>query len=490
MEVTAHSLTHVPLSASRAVRSWCVRPWRNDGDPTGGAYWISILSTLIVTVAALGMWSLTASGVDSRLWIIFASWLVSSTVVVEIAGKTPFTFGEMFLVVGCVVLPVDQAGILILLVAAAGTWFGSSWNEVIWGLWCDVMCVSLILAAAKGALAVMSASPLAEAGVAALSGCLGLMLYNEVLWPVGKLLGQGRSWLGSDAYRPDVVFVTLVTLGVEAPLAIVASSTFHQVPWTLPLLAITYVFFARMIRRERNVSRRLAGMVTRFAQSSAQFAAAMVRALDARDAYTAGHSAAVAVYARDIAVAAGLDEITCQRAHLAGLLHDIGKIGIRGDILNKQGPLTDTEYGEMKRHAEIGADILLEVEQYREIAGIVRHHHERFDGAGYPHKLSGVEIPIISRILMVADTYSALTTDRSYRQGMAPAEAIKIVIGGAGTQFDPLFVDAFVQVFEQGDDFYRRGHQTDFGVEFARHQLSGDIGRVHEIIGDMDIEAA
>ena len=143
----------------------------------------------------------------------------------------------------------------------------------------------------------------------------------------------------------------------------------------------------------------------------------LIATLDARDRYTAGHSAAVAVYARDIASRMALSEDSSARASV-GLVHDIGKIGLPAGLLEKPGALTLDERREMQRHSEIGERILGNVDTYPEIAGIVRHHHERVDGQGYPDGLAEDAIPLLSRIIAVADAYNAMTSDRPYRDAM------------------------------------------------------------------------
>jgi HD-GYP domain-containing protein (c-di-GMP phosphodiesterase class II) len=144
----------------------------------------------------------------------------------------------------------------------------------------------------------------------------------------------------------------------------------------------------------------------------------------------------VAVYARDISARLGLSPDEQQLAHLSGLLHDIGKIGVRPGILEKNGPLTLQERREMEQHSTIGERILAKVEAYAEIATIVRFHHERVDGQGYPDGRTHDDIPIISRIICVADAYNAMTSDRPYRDAMPVNVARSRLLQAAGTQFD------------------------------------------------------
>ena len=143
-----------------------------------------------------------------------------------------------------------------------------------------------------------------------------------------------------------------------------------------------------LYQEQRHLTENLTDANEQLERANLSFAAALVATLDARDQYTAGHSAAVAIYSRDIARRMGLDESEQQKAHLAGLVHDIGKIGLPPGLLEKAGPLTLEERRVMQRHSEIGERILVKVDTYSEIADIVRHHHERIDGNGYPDGLA------------------------------------------------------------------------------------------------------
>ncbi|HET8953756.1 MAG TPA: HD domain-containing phosphohydrolase, partial [Solirubrobacteraceae bacterium] len=176
-----------------------------------------------------------------------------------------------------------------------------------------------------------------------------------------------------------------------------------------------------------------------------RLAAAMLLAetLDLRDAGTAEHSRTVGQFARDTAAALGLAAARVDRLQAAGVLHDLGKLGIADAILHKPGALTDAEWTEMTRHPEIGARIL-EHAGLRDIAAWVLAHHERLDGRGYPGGLAADEIPIEARILAVADAYEAMIADRPYRRGMPPEEARAELERCAGTQFDPTVVEAFL----------------------------------------------
>jgi HD-GYP domain-containing protein (c-di-GMP phosphodiesterase class II) len=165
----------------------------------------------------------------------------------------------------------------------------------------------------------------------------------------------------------------------------------------------------------------------------------------------------VAEYSRDIASELGLPREEVQRIHLCGLVHDIGKIGVRAEVLEKQAALDDGEWDEMRRHSAIGEAILLEVPGYSDMAEVVRSHHERWDGRGYPDNLVGEQIPLLARVIAVADSYNAMTSDRPYRLAMSPERAIEQLVLGKGSQYESAPVDAFLRVLARAPEWYRRG---------------------------------
>lgn len=176
---------------------------------------------------------------------------------------------------------------------------------------------------------------------------------------------------------------------------------------------------------------------------------AFVTALEVRDLHTRKHSTRVSKYAHMIAEEMGCTEEELDIISFSGSLHDIGKIGIRDDILLKPGRLTEEEFEKIKEHPVIGADIISRLGLWDREMQIIRHHHERFDGKGYPDGLKGEQIPKLARILFVADSFDAMASDRAYRKRMEKSTVIEIIKENSGTQFDPVAVEAFLKVVVQ-----------------------------------------
>jgi response regulator RpfG family c-di-GMP phosphodiesterase len=195
-----------------------------------------------------------------------------------------------------------------------------------------------------------------------------------------------------------------------------------------------------------------------------QTVGALAEAVDAKDAYTRGHSERVGVYASKIARGMGFAKEFIERVYIAGLLHDVGKIGIRDAVITKPDRLSPEEYEEIKAHPEIGARILEPVDFLRDVAPCVRHHHEWYDGSsrGYPSRLRGDQIPLPSRIILVADTVEAMTSDRPYRDALPLDHVYTELTKYSGSQFDPLVVDACVRILsDEGEHFIRKDQKFD-----------------------------
>jgi len=267
--------------------------------------------------------------------------------------------------------------------------------------------------------------------------------------------------------------VVIAAVPLYAPVVAFLAYAYEELSsWSLvlffgPALAAQRLY--GMYQGQRELALELASANVRLERANLSFATALVTTLDARDQYTAGHSAAVAIYARDIAARMGLVDEEQQLAHLCGLVHDIGKIGLPPGLLEKAGPLTLEERRIMETHSEIGERILCKVEDYAEIARIVRHHHERWDGQGYPDGRCAEDIPLLSRIIAVADAYNAMTSDRPYRDAMPSRVARLRLAQGAESQFDTSVVAAFEAILAGASDDYRLARRSDFTLEDQDH---------------------
>jgi putative nucleotidyltransferase with HDIG domain len=194
---------------------------------------------------------------------------------------------------------------------------------------------------------------------------------------------------------------------------------------------------------------------------------ALTSAIDAKDPYTCGHSDRVAQIAVALAGELGFDRKQLETLYLSGLLHDIGKIGIDDSVLRKPGKLSDAEYEHIKLHPEIGYRILRDLKQLGEVLPVVRHHHEAWNGHGYPFGLAGDEIPQMARIVAVADAFDAMSSDRPYRKGMSDQRLDGILRDGAGQQWDASVVDAFFRIREK----IRKICGRDGNAEFSSEEL-------------------
>lgn len=178
---------------------------------------------------------------------------------------------------------------------------------------------------------------------------------------------------------------------------------------------------------------------------------ALAAAVEAKDAYTRGHCDRVAQISVAIGNRLEMDSKQCEELELAAILHDVGKIGVKKGILGKTGPLTDKEFKEIQCHPEIGAKILSPLSNYQEIALFVRHHHENYDGSGYPDGLKKDEIPQAARIINLVDAFDAMTSNRPYRKALSREEALSRIKKECGKQFDPAPVEILLQLEKDGE---------------------------------------
>lgn len=348
-----------------------------------------------------------------------------------------------------------------------------------WGTW---TCVRAIYAGAAG-LAALATSSFAkgDSGHLVIATATAVVVCEFLDVALGALTLSLR---GRDALQfvRTLMPIPVVAVSLYAPIVALLALAYEEVSaWTLaffflPALAAQRLF--ALYQEERRLTRELVEVNDGLERANLSFASALVATIDARDRYTAGHSSAVAIYARDIAVRMGLSPDQQQLAHLCGLVHDVGKIGLPPGLLEKSGPLTLDERREMQRHSEIGERILANVDTYAEIASIVRHHHERVDGEGYPDGLWGEQIPLISRIIAVADAYNAMTSDRPYRDAMPSRVARLRLAQAVESQFDTTVVAAFEAILASASEAYRVADFGELRVDRQREPESVELGSV------------
>jgi putative nucleotidyltransferase with HDIG domain len=357
-------------------------------------------------------------------------------------------------------------------VGAAGLLVDFRRPYIRWVIWTGsralIAGVAGIVAASVGSVGLKSFGVLLLAAAAASLTEAVLDLFVTSLTPVIRGTGSFRDV--GQAFGPLVV----ASVPLHTPVIAVLAYAYREIsPWSvalfvLPAFAAQRLFL--MYREQRVTSEELATVNARLASANLSFATALVTTLDARDRYTAGHSAAVAIYARDIAVRMSLTSEEQRLVHLCGLVHDIGKVGLPAGLLEKPGPLSLEERRVMETHSEIGERILAKVDDYSEIASVVRHHHERFDGNGYPDGRAADEIPLLSRIISVADAYNAMTSDRPYREAMPSRVARLRLAQAVESQFDTSVVAAFEAILAGASEEYRQGTAADFSLEMQTHE--------------------
>ena len=241
-------------------------------------------------------------------------------------------------------------------------------------------------------------------------------------------------------------YLLMALLALVLAAAYASYGTYALLAFAVPVLAMRYAF-KQYVDRSSQTAVDLAKANQHLKSTYENTLLALVTALEARDQETEGHSERVANYAVRIGQAMGLDEEDLAHLRLGALLHDIGKIGLPDSILRESGPLSNAEWERMQNHPRTGFSILQGIEFLGRPSQVVIYHHERYDGKGYPHGLRGGQIPLLARIFAVADTFDAITSDRTYRPAQSLAVARAEIQRCAGTQFDPDVVEAFVRAF-------------------------------------------
>jgi putative nucleotidyltransferase with HDIG domain len=287
-----------------------------------------------------------------------------------------------------------------------------------------------------------------------------LILVLNLLFVVGLTsLLDGHPFLSTVA-GASLMLVT--SLAINVPLALAATGLCLELGVGGSAFAaftlIAFSYMARLVATARQRSREYASL-------SWGVLSGLLRTLDVRDPRAARHAAAVAAFARDIAKAAGMTPREQELAHTAGLLHDIGNFALSDRVFERGRVLTDEDWDAIRQHPELGADMLRDLGLYGPVAEIVRAHHERIDGRGYPDRLKADQIPEIAKILAVAEVYDTLTAHDTYRTPMSSFEALNELRRVSGSQLDGSYVETLATLLADSDVTYRHADAADYGAE-------------------------
>ena len=433
---------------------------------------IGVFAACLAVAAVAIALGLFAAGltIEASPWFVIAlgfMGLVAERQVVQIAANMQMSVSVLPLLLAATLFGPLEA-MLVAVVTLAGD-FGRPYAR--WAIWTSSRALGGA-AAGLAAASVMSSNPtFGNVCAAVVAAAVAEVIVDTTL---GATTGVMR---GIASFRSTLQLLKPVLLGtvpLYTPVVVLLVYACWEISEWSVVFFVAPAFaahrFYSLYREEHDARQALDEVNSRLQRANLSFASALVATLDARDRYTAGHSAAVAVYARDIADRMGLSEEDQRLAHLCGLVHDIGKIGLPPGLLEKPGALTLDERRQMEQHSEIGERILTNVEDYAEIARIVRHHHERMDGNGYPDGIAGSDIPLLSRIIAVADAYNAMTSDRPYRDAMPSRVARFRLAQAVESQFDTNVVAVFEAILAGSNEAYRAGLNVAFETEASAHE--------------------
>ena len=402
--------------------------------------------------------------------------VVADEMAVEVRERVTVTAGTLPILLAVMFLGQGPAMLVAATVGLWGAWRESSRAIVVYN--CSNLAVSAF--AAAGLFAVLRSQMSIPMGTVSLSllaaGVASGLAYEGINNLFTSLGAQVKYGLRLSTYwrddMPSQLRSSVVVVGMGAAVAALYATAGITAVAVLfiPLFASQYMF--KLLVRERAHVAKQQELTDRYLEMNLGLAVAMVVLLDSKDQYTADHSAAVAMYCRDMALSAGMDEAEAEEIHLAGLLHDLGKVGTPDAILRKDTDLDDDEWDYIRQHPEKGAEVLSHLATYQNVADIVRYHHERLDGTGYPFGLMGESIPEASKMLAVADTYHAMTSDRPYRRALSSFEALKELRSMAGVALDARWVEVLAGILRDKDLAYRDGSATDFMDEYQRGRLN------------------
>jgi putative nucleotidyltransferase with HDIG domain len=303
-------------------------------------------------------------------------------------------------------------------------------------------------------------------GMAVFACFMGMNLLNFLVVAIDMRLSEGHK-VGESLRR---VWTPVLPVNVSTALLCVVLVIAYErfgigVVALVGVVGLVFQYLLHLVLESMTRGEQLDRRTRELASLQVGLLATVLRTLSLRDKMTARHSAAVARYAKAVARELGLDERDQDIVHTAGLLHDIGKFVFPDDILLADTPLTDEQYALVKSHPGRGAELVEQIEGYGPVADIVRSHHERIDGRGYPDGLIADEIPLASRIIAVCDTYDVMTARDSYRQPVSREMAVAELRDVAGSQLDAQIVDVFIRLLRDRDIAFRHNDDADFAAE-------------------------
>jgi len=293
--------------------------------------------------------------------------------------------------------------------------------------------------------------------VLAAVGC-GALLLNVLILTTFMGPVNGESFAPRLAILRGIVPTLLITLALTVTAAAIYASTGIAGAVFVLVSIFAFTYMARLVVTARERTRQYAAL-------SWGVLSGLIRTLDQRDARAARHAAAVAAFSRDIAEAVGMSGRECELAHTAGLLHDIGRFGLSDRVMERGRTLTEQDWETIRRHPVIGADLLRDLGVYGPVAEIVRAHHERIDGRGYPDGMAADDIPEIAKIVAVAEVYDTLTADDTYRTPVSSFEALTELRRVSGTQLEGRYVEALAEMLAGRGVDYRHADTADFDDE-------------------------
>ena len=278
------------------------------------------------------------------------------------------------------------------------------------------------------------------------------LLYHFVIKALSRLTDKKREVNTKIFLIPPVIFnLTYISLAFTNFNLSFESTTIVYIFSTIIIFLFIWAFY--VIIRNINATNEAIEAKDEVKTLSVEVMEALAHTIDAKDKYTNGHSVRVAKYSRMIAEKMGLSAEMCENIYYMGLLHDIGKIGVPNEIINKPAKLTDEEYDVIKTHPGIGYGILSEIKSRPDLATGALWHHERYDGKGYPEHKAGEDIPLEARIIAVADTYDAMTSNRSYRKFLPQEKVRSEIENNIGTQFDPEAARCMIMIIDEDKEY-------------------------------------